>query len=526
MLAILVAFFCAALATSPTKCLKNSYVVTCASQCKVSLSCSFPLFFFFSSHARLLQPSPQAVCVSSCRAVGRSSGHCRRACVGNQDSCINACVLANEVRAGCIKPNARRAARLASRRARRASRRRGGRRRSARRSSRRSSRRAGRRSRRNRRRSARRARRARRAAKKLFRKSGRKCAKSERRGLRARLVSLSRTAAACGDEDSKCVDAAYKSIADVKRRIVACGGKVKARRCRTSCSAKCVSRLASRLARLQKKKCDDLDHHCIRTHLRRLLASHRRVARCNKKTAVVAKAPAKKALAKCSKWVHASEYRRAVTCDRLNIKFKAWLSFTKCRRLRAFQQSHRCPSSNTACLRHAYRQILRIQNKLTAASDEFVRLVSRCDECAPLKMRFYKWLQKQRRRRHRAHLRACACGALDVECLADNVATIKRIQDRITLRRTQVLALHGQCSVKHGFSSGTFPDYATTALGAQSTTTTTATTAAGAASAAPLPTAAPVAVAGLAAPAVLTASVVRVDQLGSVPAPGEIRLKK
>lgn len=71
--------------------------------------------------------------------------------------------------------------------------------------------------------------------------------------------------------------------------------------------------------------------------------------------------------------------------------------------------------------------------------------VERCDRCAPIKLRFRKWLLAERAKRHRAHERACLCGALDVECLQDNVSRIKLIQTRIEARRQRVLALHRDC---------------------------------------------------------------------------------
>jgi len=324
----------------------------------------------------------------------------------------------------------------------------------------------------------------------------------------------------------------------VKVQIVKCGGKVLRRaRCAKACSSKCVARLQARLSRLKKKQCGDLDHGCIRRHLNRLLKTHARLARCAKKGAKGALAVKKglRPVIKCPLWVHQAEYRRAVTCDRLNIKFRAWLRFTRCRRQRAFEQSHRCASSNTACLRHSYRVILRLHQRLSAAHSEFVHLVDRCDQCAPIKLRFYHWLLKQRRRRHRAHLRACACGALDVDCLQDNVSTIKRIQDRITLRRRQVLALHGDCAAGRGVFAATanpttyvdaLPLVPSTAVPTLPALPTPAPLAAGSSAAAtPLPSA-PTQPASTGLTPMLP-KIVMVDQLGvGVPAPGEIRWKK
>jgi hypothetical protein len=69
-------------------------------------------------------------------------------------------------------------------------------------------------------------------------------------------------------------------------------------------------------------------------------------------------------LRKCTGWVHQDSYRNAVTCDRINKKFNAWLGFARCRRQRYFEISHRCRSSDTNCFRTAFRAIRRIQSKV------------------------------------------------------------------------------------------------------------------------------------------------------------------
>merc|ERR1711916_309836 len=107
--------------------------------------------------------------------------------------------------------------------------------------------------------------------------------------------------------------------------------------------------------------------------------------------------------------IHASEYRNGITCDVINKKFRKWGKYQRCLRKRYFVEAQRCASDNIPCLRRTYHSIRRIQPKLSHGHDEFGVLIAKCDECAPIKERFRKWLLRQRLRRHRAHLRACAC---------------------------------------------------------------------------------------------------------------------
>ncbi len=166
-------------------------------------------------------------------------------------------------------------------------------------------------------------------------------------------------------------------------------------------------------------------------------------------------------------------YRNAVTCDALNKKFMAWLAFARCRRQRNFELSHRCRSSDTGCLRRSFRMIRKIQRQIDDAHAEFGTLIERCDRCAGIKIDFRKWLLRERAKRHRAHVRACLCGPLDIECLQDNVSRIKTIQTRIEARRKQVLSLHSDCVLQKGTTDAIAAAPATT-----TTTTAVATTAA------------------------------------------------
>jgi len=209
-------------------------------------------------------------------------------------------------------------------------------------------------------------------------------------------------------------------------------------------------------AHLQKmaSACESDDQNCVRSHMRQLLliswAIRVNAKRCKHK---VHDAVHEHHLVHCPPWVHASAYRHAITCDMINKNFRKWVKYQRCLRQRYFMESQRCASDNIPCLRRTYHSIRRIQHRLSHGHDEFGLLISKCDECAPIKLRFRKWLLRERARRHRAHLRACACATLDVECLAENVDEIKSIQAKINLRRHNVLLLSDHCradwQVKH-----------------------------------------------------------------------------
>jgi hypothetical protein len=213
--------------------------------------------------------------------------------------------------------------------------------------------------------------------------------------------------------------------------------------------------------------CSSDDRHCVRAYMRSLLLVSRNIRKQGKRCKHSVKHVLKKKTGeiKCPAWVHSSSFRKAVTCERINYHFKKWVAFQRCKRKRYFVEATKCASDNIPCLRRTYHSIRRIQHKLSKAHDEFGELISSCDECAPIKIRFRKWLLRQRKRRHRAHLRACACGPLDVGCLQDNVSEIKQIQKLIRKRRKMVLNLHSDCvdewKLKNSQAAGLLPGVGT-----------------------------------------------------------------
>lgn len=116
--------------------------------------------------------------------------------------------------------------------------------------------------------------------------------------------------------------------------------------------------------------------------------------------------------------------------------------------LRSFHaESKRCESSDLSCIQQNFRSIIRIQRAIHRGRTLFADRISTCDRCAPIKLRWYRWLRRQRARRHRLQLAACRCEEADHGCMQRKVDRIKRIQAAIAKRRAEALALHGRCIV-------------------------------------------------------------------------------
>ena len=315
-----------------------------------------------------------------------------------------------------------------------------------------------------------------------------KAYKRKRGLLRRRLRVLQNNAATCADTDVNCVDAAYQKVAALKARIARfrrhfrakCPGRV--RRIRTRNHVSCRIHPFNKWIKLQHAKrqaaqdgaakCHNEDQLCVRRFMARVLKINKSIRhnkrRCGRRTSVEQvnkilglhkkKCPPQR---KCPAWVHRSLWRHAVTCSGMKSKFDRWVDYMKCRRQRYHDASCHCSPDNVACLRASYMNILRMQRKIRDARTEFAQQMSTCDRCAPIKLRFRRWLHKQRRNRHRLHLEACKCEPLDVHCLQDHVDEIKAIQKRIIKRRKQVQSLHADCTVKTDYVDTTTDPYTT-----------------------------------------------------------------
>ncbi len=71
--------------------------------------------------------------------------------------------------------------------------------------------------------------------------------------------------------------------------------------------------------------------------------------------------------------------------------------------------------------------------------------MTKCDKCAPLRLRFERWVKVQIARRQRLHAEICKCEDTDVRCVVRRVMRIKRIQLSIQAGRKHIFHLNEHC---------------------------------------------------------------------------------
>jgi len=293
-----------------------------------------------------------------------------------------------------------------------------------------------------------------------------------RNSLRKSLLVLHKRAARCGDTDTACVDRVFKRITGVRRQLAqlrktGCNSKrttvnninvsiENKGNCARGTFDEFMERRRDRISRMSRK-CNDEDDQCITTAMNLLIALNGDVDRqkriwrasCPKiePTPVVKVPMARKPTLPPNLWVHRRSWTHEFTCDRIKKGFRTWLAFQKARRSQVHDESCRCDANDLPCLRMNYQIIIRIQRHIRHNRNLFADRISSCDRCAPIKIRWQRWLIRQRARRHRLQLEACRCDENDTECMQRRVNRIKKIQRTIRTRRAQVLALHGSCTM-------------------------------------------------------------------------------
>jgi len=276
--------------------------------------------------------------------------------------------------------------------------------------------------------------------------------------LRRALRRAQKAATRCGEVDEGCVDRTYRRITRLRARLAK-----SVRRCSvtgtatvgvTACAhvPRVVARLRRRRVILQARvpNCGSEDNACVTSILRRVLRINRKI-RANNLRCKVSPLDVVTQQATCPKplqplqWVHSNMWKHSITCNEMQAKWKTWLAFTKERRRRLHCESCRCDPLDVSCLRMAFVQIVHVNRQVRDARTRFANMLRVCDRCAPLKLRFRRWLHRQRARRLRLHLEICRCRVDDVNCAARRVQRIKNIQQNIRLRRQMVMALHKDC---------------------------------------------------------------------------------
>jgi len=282
----------------------------------------------------------------------------------------------------------------------------------------------------------------------------------ERAGLRARVLRLHKRAARCGDVDTACVTRLFGKIAQVRRQLAArkCRGGRGGGKQRCSPGTTFRKFLSNRRARISRmaQNCGDEDDACIKQAMNLLVALNsdlkrqRRIWRrsCKPTLQIIVKSAKKiKKSIKVDHFVPRSVWTHEFTCARIQRGFRLWLASKISQRRSFHAESKQCESSDLSCIQQNFRSIIRIQKSIHRGRTLFADRISSCDRCAPIKLRWYRWLKRQRVRRHRLQLAACRCEESDHGCMQRKVDKIKNIQKAIAARRAEALALHGKCLV-------------------------------------------------------------------------------
>lgn len=277
--------------------------------------------------------------------------------------------------------------------------------------------------------------------------------------VRRSLRNYQRKALRCGEVDESCVQRTYKRIAFLRTRLA----KVR-RQCNIRKSSakiipcanweRWVRRQRRHRARLQAQvaQCGDEDNKCVSVLLARVLRLNN-LMRSTMKRCKVTQVPQHTQVSCAAplsplKWVHSTVWKKQVMCDDMKREWNRWMTFVNERRRRLHCESANCNSLDQSCLRMSYMQIVHLSHKVAVARDEFTRHLERCDRCGTIKLRFLRWLRRQRAERQRLHLEVCRCRPDNIMCHAVRVLAIRKIQREIKRRRYVVSHLHDSCSGK------------------------------------------------------------------------------
>ncbi len=281
--------------------------------------------------------------------------------------------------------------------------------------------------------------------------------------LKRRLHNAVRASSKCGGS-SKCTRRSIKRVAALRHRVsrarrqcLKTGVPMRIGRPKKDMICKHANRFVKRmmarravlLARIPQ--CVDEDTHCVQRVMKKVLrVNHyigRRASRCNIKLGRRVRGSLNHIVLKP---VYSSSWRHAITCDGMRAKFKKWIRYQNARRVALHTESTECSPLDTSCLRFSFAQILHIQRRIANARTRMAEKLRVCDECAPLKLAFRRWLRRQRARRARIHRSIAKCQPSDIGCHHRRVERIARIQERIRARRAHVLRMHAHCNARGG----------------------------------------------------------------------------
>ena len=273
-----------------------------------------------------------------------------------------------------------------------------------------------------------------------------------------RIQSIRRSAAKCGDIDEQCVQKTYSSILILNRRLARLKRRCPKTRRRFNCRVSEFKQwlkgrqVARTILERRSERCGDEDVVCIKRVYRSIrsldYSTRRRTDNFNLRCSTALRYVNQDARQKkgfepvFSKPV---PWWKEVTCVGLKSKFGQWLD--RERKIRQFfhDESCKCHQEDSGCLTVLYKKIVHIQRTIFKMRNRYNRRFAACDRCAPIKLRFSRWLSTQRMRRHRLHLDACKCGT-DARCMQEYVDRIKGIQADIKRRRKKIQSMHRNCS--------------------------------------------------------------------------------
>lgn len=280
-----------------------------------------------------------------------------------------------------------------------------------------------------------------------------------------RLRSIRRTARRCGDVDQQCVEKTYASITVLNKFVSHLRRKCpdhdysKYRvRCRVEKFKQWIAdrNVARSILQRRSERCGDEDVLCIKRAYRSLQVlewnTKKRVDNFNLRcstTLSFESFDARPATTNRFEPVFSRpvDWTKEVTCQGLKSKFEAWLN--RERKIRQFfhDESCKCSQEDSDCMSILYKKIVNASRKIFDERTKFNKVFASCDECAPVKLRFTRWLVSQRARRHQLHMEACKCGS-DSLCMQEYIDRIKNLQKRIVEKRAQIKSLHKSCSLE------------------------------------------------------------------------------
>jgi len=275
------------------------------------------------------------------------------------------------------------------------------------------------------------------------------------RRVRQRKQRLHRSAKRCSVRNVGCTKRFARRIARINRAIRRHSKRCTAGRRHSRCSKRSVRRWLRR-ARARRTRyqslttsCDDEDSGCVKRYMTKIMRLNRGIARRQRRCGIKSKAFKRNSWAVTDTVHHViteSVWRHAIDCEAMRDGFARWLKYMRGERKRLHDNVCKdCSPRDTQCLRERYERIMALQHAIKKGRTEYTALVTKCDACAPVRLRFERWVKLQTARRKRLHAEICNCADTDTQCVVRRVMRIKKIQQRIKDGRAHIFHLNEHC---------------------------------------------------------------------------------